>query len=111
MAAVPHTTTPSVPSAANSGITGAGAGAGQKAWELGRQSYLSWAVGKALAVSAYTHTQSTDGALPGTSEGHAPGPGAGVGAGTGAEGGLDGVEQGLKAVGTQEALEAASRAL
>ena len=93
----------SVPPPAAALVAGSAPGvAGQKAWEMGRQSYLSWAVGKALANAS--GAQQKDSAA----EGATPAPAAGLPAG---EGGLEGVEQSLKGVGTQADLDAAARAL
>lgn len=85
---------------------GAGAAPGQKAWEMGRQQYLSWAVGKALAAAgqgAGAASQALGASASATREardGHLA-----------QDGSLEGVERALRQIGGQEEVDAASRAL
>jgi kinetochore protein Mis12/MTW1 len=96
----------STPSASTSASAGAGAAPGQKAWEMGRQQYLSWAVGKALAAAgqgAGAASQAQGASAQATREAR-DGPLA-------PDASLEGVERALKQVGGQEEMDAASRAL
>jgi kinetochore protein Mis12/MTW1 len=67
---------------------------GTKAWELGRQAYLNWAVGKMV------HPESAV----------AAGGGPGSGPGANSEERMEGIEREMAGVGDKEAIEAMGRA-